>query len=136
MWSDRYYYLNIYKDENLSSNRDTKELRDFIVRIPELKQVSKYEFKNIEPFPFTQLLLLNASSIDNWSDSDTNSKHTNLITIVCGKGENVDYGELKRVFIQIASFLNWKLVDEETDDGIEYFTIWEPRNNTNAQQNV
>lgn len=127
MWSDRYYYLNIYKDENLSANWDTKELREFLGGIPELIQVGKYEFKNSEPFPFTQLLLLKVRNKDNWTGSDTNSIHSNLITIVCGKGEHIDYEAIKRVFIQIASFLNSKLVDEETDDGIENFTIWEPR---------
>lgn len=136
MWSDRFYYFNIYKDEYLSSNWDTKELRDFINEIPELKQVDEYEFKNNLPFPFTQLLLLNAKTIKSWTESDINSKHSNLITIVCGKGKNVDFEELKRVFIQIASFLNWKLVEEETDNGIENFVIWEPENKTNAQQGV
>lgn len=128
--------MNIYKDENLSSNCDTKELREFINGIPELKQVNMYEFKNIEPFPFAQLLLLKARSIDNWSGSDTNSKHSNLITVVCGKGEHSYYEEIKKVFIQVASFLNWKFVYEETDDGIENFAIWEPKNKTNAQQKL
>lgn len=129
MWSDRYYYLNIYKDKNLSSNWDTRELRGYINGIPELRQENKYEFKNIESFPFTRLLLLNANSVDNWTGSDTHPKKTNLITIVCGKGELVDFNELKKVFIQIASFLQWKLVDEETDDGLENYTIWEPNKN-------
>lgn len=126
MWSDRYYYLNIYKDEDLSSVFDTKELRDFINRIPELSLVNNYEFKNTEAFHFTQLLLLYANSIDNWTGSDTHPKKTNLITIVCRKGEQVDFNELKRVFIPIASFLQWTFVDEETDDGIENYTIWKP----------
>lgn len=129
MWSDRYYYLNIYKDKNLSSNWDTKDLREYINSIPELRQENKYEFKNTEAFPFTQLLLLNATSVDNWTGSETHPKKTNLITIVCGKGVHVDFNELKKVFIQIASFLKWKLVDEETDDGLENYTIWEPDEN-------
>ncbi len=134
MWSDKYYYLNIYKDENLNSTCSTKELRDFLVNIPELKQVNEYEFKNGKSFPFTQLLILKAKSVDNWSNLDTNPRVSNLVTIVSQKGENVDYEELKRVFIEIASFLNWKLVDEETDDGIENFMIWEPKNKTNTQK--
>lgn len=61
---------------------------------------------------------------------------TNLITIVCSKGEQIDFKELKRVFYSNCLILNWKLVDEETDDGIENFTIWEPRNTTNAQHGI
>ncbi len=126
MWSDSYYYLNIYKDEDLSSNWDTKELKDFINGIPELRQVNNYEFKNIESFPFIQLLLLKARCMNNYSESDTNPNKTNLITIVCQKGKHIEFNELKRVFIQIASYLKWKLVDEETDDGIENYIIWKP----------
>lgn len=126
MWSDRYYYLNIYKDENLSSTFDTQELREFIQKIPELKQVNNYEFRNIASFPFTQLLLLNAKSLDHWTGSDTHQKKTNLITIVCGKSEQIDFNAMKRVFIRIAAFLKWNLVDEETDDGIENYSLWKP----------
>lgn len=93
MWSDKYYYLNIYKDENLSSTCSTKELRDFLVNIPELKQVNEYEFKNSKSFPFTQLLILKATSVDNWSNLDINPKVSNLVTIVSQKGVNVDYEE-------------------------------------------
>lgn len=126
MWSDRYYYLNIYKDENLSEYSDTSRLRDYISTIPELKEKGKCEFENTEKVPFIQLLMLNSSSIDNWSSEDTNSKRTNLITIVCAKGEEIDFNEIKIIFIKIASFLNWNLVDEETDEGIENYKIWEP----------
>lgn len=136
MWSNKYYYLNIYKDESLSSDSDTKELRDFINGIPELMQTDKFGFKNKEPFPFTQLLLLKAKHPNNWTENDTDFRRTNLIAIVCAKGEHVDFKEMQKVFIKIATFLNWKLVDEETDDGIENYTIWESENKTNAQQKL
>ncbi|WOI21916.1 hypothetical protein [Nonlabens ulvanivorans] len=120
MWSDRYYYLNIYKDESLGSYCDTKILREFLNSIPELQQKSKHEFDNVKPFPFTQLLLLNANSIDNWSGSDTNAKRTNLITIVCGKNEHVNFKELKRVFEQISSFIDWSLKTDDNEEFTEY----------------
>lgn len=65
MWFDRYYYLNIYEDEMLSSDTDTQSLRKFISSIPELEQISEYEFRNKEGFPFTQLLILKAKSLCN-----------------------------------------------------------------------
>jgi len=126
MWSDKYYYLNLYKNEELSFVYDTKELRDFINRIPELYSVNNYEFTNTESFPFTQLLLLNVESLNNWTKSETHPEKTNLITIVCGKGEQIDFNELKGVFIKIASYLKWNLVEEETDEGIENYIIWKP----------
>lgn len=128
MWSDRYYYLNIYKNKSLTSDSDTTKLRDFLSRIEELEQTNKFEFKNKEPFPFTQLLLLKAKSPDSWSEKDTDPERTNLITIVCEKGEHIGFKKIQKVFIKIAMFLNWKLVDEETDDGIENYIIWEPEN--------
>jgi hypothetical protein len=63
MWSDRFYYLNIYKDEKLSEYFDKGELRKYISSIPELVESGKFEFTNKESFPFTELLMLNARSI-------------------------------------------------------------------------
>ncbi|MCP4521626.1 MAG: hypothetical protein GY827_08045 [Cytophagales bacterium] len=135
MWSDRYYYLNIYKDKNLSASCSIKKLRKYISEIPELKQDDLYNFRNIEPFPFTTLSFLHTDNINSWNSDDIDSEKTNLITIVCEKGKHVDFEELKRVFIQIASFLGWKLVDEETDDGIEGYIIWEPNEKSFYEQN-
>ena len=129
MWSDRYYYLNIYKDESLSSDVSTIQLREFIATIPQLEQRGEFEFSNTASFPFTSLWLLKAKSICSWSSNDTDPKRTNLITIVCSKGDNVDFRVLESVFTQIASYLNWTLVDEETDDGIENYIIWAPEKN-------
>lgn len=126
MWSENYNYLNIYKDETLSITCGTQELSRFIAGMPDLIQASEFEFKNKESFPFVRLLLLNAKRRDRWSSLDTDSRCTNLISIICEK-EDCDYSRaVQSALIQIASFLEWKLVDEETDDGIEYFTIWEP----------
>lgn len=130
MWSDKYYYFNIYKNYNLSFNHDIKELREFINGIPELRQVNYYEFKNIESFSHTQLLLLKTKSIHSWSNLDIDTKHSNLIAIVCAKDGPSNFEEIKRIFIKIASFLNWKFIYEETDDGIENYTIWELKNKT------
>ncbi len=126
MWSDRYFYLSIYKDEQLSSDADTDTLRKFLLLIPELEKVNDFEFKNKDGFPFTQLSILKAKSLDNWNGRDVDTKKTNLITIVCSKGEHIDFDKIIKVFIKIASFLNWTLINEETDDGIENFIIWKP----------
>ena len=36
------------------------------------------------------------------------------------------FEHVKTVFIKIAAFLNWTLVEEETDDGLENYKIWHP----------
>ena len=124
MWSDSYYYLNIYKDEKLSSEIDTDELRTFISTIPALEKNGEYKFKNTKDFPFIDLLLLKVNDVNNWNENDFNSKKTNMIAIVCSKGNEVNFKKIKFVLIKIASFLNWELVNEETDDGIENDTMW------------
>ena len=126
MWSDRYYYLNIYKDKSLSGNVSTSELSAFITSIPQLEQHGAFNFRNTESFPFTSIWLLKARSINSYNSNDTDTEKTNLITIVCAKGKDVDSNVLESVFIQIASYLNWSLVDEMTDDEIEDYIIWAP----------
>ncbi|MFD2562913.1 hypothetical protein [Aquimarina rubra] len=126
MWSDNYYYLNIYKDESLSHEVSTNKLIDFIDAIPELERSGAYKFKNTKSFPYTQLLLLKSKNLDSWNEKDTNAKSTNLITIVCSKGAHIDFKEIERVFVKIASFLQWTIVEEKNDDGIENYTIWKP----------
>ena len=126
MWSDRYYYLNIYKDKSLSDDVSTSELSAFITSFPQLEQREAFNFRNTESFPFTSIWLLKARSINSYNSNDTNIEKTNLITIVCAKGEDIDFSVLESVFVQIASYLNWSLVDEETDDGIEDYIIWAP----------
>jgi hypothetical protein len=126
MWSDRYYYLNIIHDEQLSLDHDTKKLREFIKSLPELEQMGDYNFRNTKMFPFVEIFLLKANSIDSWIGNDTDSQKTNLISIVCAKGDKADFEKLKQTFIKIASFLNWQLIDECTDDGIENFILWKP----------
>lgn len=127
MWSNKYYYLNIYKNETLECEVSTQLLREFINGIPELVQKGNFAFENRYPFPFTKVLLIKANSLDSWNDKDTDEHRTNLITIVCAKGAGIDFFELKRVFVQIASFLNWTLVEEYTVNDDENFEIWEPK---------
>lgn len=126
MWSNNYYYLNIYQNETLEGEVSTQILRAFLKDMSELVEKDKFTFENNLSFPFINLLLLKADNPNSWNASDTDEKSTNLITIVCAKGEEINFNELKRIFIRIASFLNWTLVDECSDDGYENFVIWKP----------
>lgn len=127
MWSDRHFYFNIYKDKSLSSHVATKSVCDYLDTLPDLKKTSDFSYCNAS----TDLSILFAKSVDSWSDNDTNSEKTNLISIVCTKGDSADFEKHKTLLIKIAAFLNWQLVDEQTDDGIEDFVIWSPQTHKN-----
>lgn len=127
MWSDNYFYLSIYKDKNLSSAVATKSILEFLDALPDLKKTSDFRYGNTS----IDVLTLFAKSADSWSDKDTNSELTNLVAIVCAKGEAADFETQKNLLIKIAAFLNWQLINEQTDDGIEDFVIWSPDTNSN-----
>lgn len=129
MWSDRYYYLNICRDSELSGKSNSTRLLNFLRSIPELQQVADFEFRNVESFPFLQILTLKAKHLDSWSSDNTDSEETNLVTIVCSKSDAKDFEKIKVVLIKIASFLNWPLTDEQTDDGEENKVLWTPQIN-------
>ncbi|KXX66888.1 hypothetical protein [Flammeovirga sp. SJP92] len=122
MWSDKYYYLQLFKDVDLSEEVSTKKVRQLINGFDELKSLGDFEFRNKKGFPFIQLLLLNVNSLRSWSEKDVNSEKTNLITIVCSKNE--DFDTFLEILLKIAVHLNWTLVDEETDEGVENYIIW------------
>jgi hypothetical protein len=127
MWSDKYYYWNIYQDKQLSADFDTQTLTSFLKSLPELEQVGDYFFQSPPPFPFADISLLYARSINSWSSNDVNDKKTNLIAIVCAKDNAENFEKLKSLFIRIATFINWQLVDEQTDEGIEDYILWQPK---------
>ena len=124
MWSNKYHYLNIYYDEQLSVDRNTQEIVAFITGIPQLMQTGDFEFQNKEPFPFTHIQLLKARNLQSWNEKDTHFEKTNLIHIICTKASTMDFEEMKKVFIQIASFLAWSLTEEESENGVENHVLW------------
>ena len=126
MWSDRYYYLNIYADEHLSKACSTLEIRLFLSKLNSLQLKTAYQFTNKPDFPFIDMTLLFAKSPDNWSIKNVDPVYTNLITIVCRKDHERSFEKVKPDFIRIAEFLGWKLVDECTDDGIDDYQLWPP----------
>ena len=127
MWSDRYYYLNIFHDAELSVYFNTAALIEFLKTLPELKQTDNFTFSNSPEFPMhISLILLCARSLNSWNDGDTDPLRTNLIAIVCTKDKVRGFEQLKNIFIKIASYVNWQLVDELTDDDVEDEVIWAP----------
>lgn len=113
MWSDQYHYFNIYYDEELSLTVQTSELKKFLLSLEELKQKSNFTFNNQIGFPFTEIILLNAKSLNSWSQNDTNKNKTNLLSIVCEKGKAESFEKLNTIFTKITEFLNWQLVEED-----------------------
>ena len=127
MWSNRFFYLNIVFDLKLSTCVKTTDLNSFLITQPELIQVSDFKFRNAPDFPVTmEIQLLHASDYTSWSDQDVSHESTNMVSIVCTKS-GLDSNMLaKKLFVEIARFLNWQLIDEHTDDGIENHILWKP----------
>jgi hypothetical protein len=127
MWSDRYYYLNIVSDLELSSAFRTQDLTSFLCKQPELVRMSNFKFKNAPDFlTFTDIQLLKANNYSSWSDKDVSHETINMIAVVCAKGGSGKYEPIKNLLIRVAKFLSWQLIDEETDDGVENYIVWQP----------
>ncbi len=109
MWSDKYYYFNIYKDCDLSETTSSDRIRDFLSSIPELQAKSESAYINKSGVEFIDLILLKAPSLNSWSDKNLSIDETNLIAIVFTKNTIED---LQAIFAKIANFLHWQLVEE------------------------
>ena len=132
MWSDKYYYLNIVPDLALNSGHSTKDLTAFLCKQKELVQLSDFRFQNSPDYPiFMDIQLLKANKYENWSEKDVSHETTNMIAVVCSKGDSGGYELAKEVLIGIAAYLGWRLIDEETDDGEENHLLWKPSSNSN-----
>ncbi|WP_123947540.1 hypothetical protein [Flavobacterium reichenbachii] len=81
--------------------------------LKELKQKSDFTFINQTDFPFTEIILLNAKSLNSWSTKDVNKNETNLLSIVCEKGKQESLEKLKTTFSKIRKFLNWQFIEED-----------------------
>lgn len=127
MWSDRFYYLNICKDLQLSKSCSTKTLIKFISSFSEIEQVNDFKYKNSSSFPFVEMLLLNTENIDSWSEKNVSPTNTNLIAIVCSKQNVNDFKKIKNILLKISTFLNWQLINEQTDDGVENYILSETK---------
>lgn len=126
MWSPFYFYWNIYYDEQLSKPVKLTELNAFLERLPQLVKKTNYSYGNAEGFPFVDLVLLNAGSTENWSDRNCTGNSINLIAVVGSKSEPERIPEMESLFIRVAEFTGWLLVDEHTDEGEEDVVLWQP----------
>jgi hypothetical protein len=126
MWSPFYFYWNIYHDQQLSQSVGLVELNVFLKTLPQLVKKTDYSYRNAHGFPFTDIVLLNTRNKDNWSDRNYAGESVNLIVIVGSKSEHERIPELEALFIRIAEFTGWLLVDEYTDEGEEDFVLWQP----------
>jgi hypothetical protein len=127
MWSDKYQYLNIARDLRLSERYPTFKLVEFLGSLKELKQTSSFRFKNSSSLSsFLDIQLLKAKGFDSWSENDADASETNLLAIVCAKGDESEFEAVKNLLIRIADHLGWQLFSEETDDGEEDVVLWAP----------
>jgi HD superfamily phosphohydrolase YqeK len=66
-----------------------------------------------------------AKEIFDQNKGDDNTAYNVALTFGVSRnvGNEQNFEEIKNIFIQVANFLNWQLVDEHTDDGIEEFVL-------------
>jgi hypothetical protein len=120
-------YLNIAHDLQLSVGHSTSDLIAFLSSQNELRRESDFRFRNSPSLSsFLDVQLLKAKSYTSWSGKDIDVAETNLLAIVCAKGDNSNFERIKALLIRIADFLQWQLIDEQTDDGEEDLVLWSP----------
>ena len=54
-------------------------------------------------------------------------KEISLIAAVCAKSMADEFIQIKGILIKIAEYLQWQLIEEETDYGAENYIHWEPQ---------
>ena len=127
MWSDQYYYLSLRPDNISSEHVKTAQIRNFLLTLPQFEQKSQFEFRNSNEFEFTTINILKIEDFDSWNSSQVDAEFSNFISIVTSKSPKIEFESIKNVIVPIAKFLNWKLIDEHTDDGQENFVVWQPK---------
>ena len=135
MWSDRYYYYNLYKNIELGESLATKDVMDVLKARTELLMDGN-AFRNARHFPIITLSTIKARTLHSWSDDDFNDDRTTLIAVVAEKGTTQNDEKIKMLLIGIAASLKWQLTEEHSDDGIENHVVWSPHGSKNDQESI
>ncbi len=111
-----YKYLNIRFDSKYSIETDTKELLDFIKRIPEVKQTDKVQFENKTNFPWGVISLIKCDQRGCFSiDKGQYFEMVNLVELLFSDNQE-SLTHYQKIGTEIANQLNWELIDDDTDE--------------------
>ncbi len=133
MYSPFYFYFNLRYDAELSESKPVETIKSWLKEFKQIQETQSVSYENSDHFPWIKITLLNAKSDDSWAEEDSITE-CNLIAIVGSKHlyhptETLEIRYLQYVDLlkKIADLLNWELIDEETEDGIEDYVIYNSR---------
>ena len=133
MYSPFYFYFQLRYDNKLSESKLVENIKGWLKEFKELQEKKKVSYENSDSFPWIDLTLLNANFYDS-RIKDNSIGQCNLIAVVGSKNlqhptETIESRYLQYVNLlkEIADLLNWELIDEETEDGIEDYVVYNPR---------
>lgn len=118
MWSDRYNYYNLQSDRHYSGKLKTEEVIRVFLETGLFVQKNHQVLCNAAHFPWVEMILVKTKD-GNFAASANKIPYTNLVAIVCSKGQERDDKMYVDTFLKIAKTLNWKLYLEEDDNGNE-----------------
>lgn len=133
MWSSFYFYFNLRYDAKLSESKPIEVIKSCLKEFEQIQEKQRVSYGNSGDFPWIDLTLLKAKSYNRWVQDDAISQ-CNLVAVVGSKhlehsAETIETRYLQYVDLlkRIADSLNWELIDEETEDGIEDYVVYNPR---------
>jgi hypothetical protein len=133
MYSPFYFYFNLCYDAYLSESKPVESIKSRLKEFEQIQEKQSVSYRNSDGFPWIDITLLKANSYNNWVQDDS-AKQCNLIAVVGSKhlhhpAETTEtrYWQYVDLLKKIADLLNWELIDEETEDGIEDYVVYNPR---------
>jgi hypothetical protein len=116
MWSNQYNYFNIQFDLKFSQKIEKSIVVKCLTDSNLFQQINHQTFRNIEDFPWVEILLVETYD-GNYTSSEKENDFVTLIAIVALKEPVNDQIKYIETFKQIAKSLNWRLFLEQDDEG-------------------
>ncbi len=133
MYSPFYFYFNLRYDAELTESKPVETIKSWLKEFNQIQEKQRVSYENSDHFPWINITLLNAKSDDSWAKDDSITE-CNVIAVEVQSTSITRQRHWKQDILQyvdllkkIADLLNWELIDEETEDGIEDYVIYSSR---------
>ncbi len=120
MWSHFYLYYAIRTDANYAKVFPLESIVKILEDTGVLKKKHLLSYENTATFPWMNLTIALSRDGGFAVDNDTWLTHANLISVLCSRGD--DEKKYLEVLMQIATLLQWQLIDENEDEDIVLYT--------------
>lgn len=125
MWSPLYWYYEIRGNENYSQRLPTHDVLNVLDNTGKLQPTGHQQFRNIENFPWIDVIAVNSDNGSYGSKEHLNSEWINLIAIVGSKSNPENEALYVSLLTEIAEKINWELILETDDDDHENVVLRE-----------